>query len=170
MTAAVLLFLVPVGLFLLGFVYETYLSFRRLANHQAGRSGYVATTWEVTHTLLVVGLTMLFMMFTQAITGLASAIFMATFLAAVALVVRAICYTYIFYVRKGTKVGLVDWIFALSHIAAAVFLVATVVEALKYLYRNNPPANTQFLPFFIPGMIITIAVIIVPMVVLYRRK
>ena len=170
MTAAVLLFLIPTLLFVVAFLYETYLSFRRISKPKAGRAGYVTSTWEVTHTLLVTAVVMLIMMFTQDLIGLASAIFVSTFLAAIALGLRAVLYIYIFYVRKKPITNWVDWSFALCHILAAVFLVITVIEALWYIYQNNPPANTQFLPYFIPGIIIVIGVCLVPILVIYRSK
>ncbi len=170
MAAAVILFLIPTLIFVIAFLYETYLSFRRLKNPKAGKSGYLSATWEVTHTLLVFAVVMLVMMFTQAIDGLSSAIFVATFLAAVALGVRAVLYTYIFYVRKTQKTSWIDWSFAVTHLLAALLLVVVVVQALWFLYTNNPPANTQFLPYFIPGLIVVLAVCAVPMLVLYKTK
>ncbi len=47
------LFLAPVLLFVAAFLYETWLSFMRLKNPKKGRTSYLAATWEVTHTLLV---------------------------------------------------------------------------------------------------------------------
>lgn len=170
MIAALLLFLVPTLLFVIGFLYETYLSFARLKNPKAGKTGYVNATWEVTHTLLIFAVVMLLMLFTRNIDGLASAIFTSTFIAALALIVRSTCYSYIFYARKSNKTSWVDWTFALSHVVAALFLVVTVVKALWYLYQNNPPVNTQFLPFFIPGLILVLGVCVVPMIMLYTTK
>lgn len=170
MIAALLLFLIPTLLFVLGFLYETYLSFIRLKNPKAGKSGYVNATWEVTHTLLIFAVVMLLMLFSRNVDGIASAIFTSTFIAALALVVRSACYSYIFYVRKGTKTSWVDWVFALSHVVAALFLVVTVVKALWYLYQNNPPVNTQFLPYFIPGLVLVLGVCIMPIAMLYSTK
>ena len=170
MIAAIILFLVPVLLFVVAFLYETFLSFKRLNSPKSTKRGYVVATWEITHTLLVVGIINLVMMFTQSITGLASAIFISTFLAAAALIIRSITYCYIFYVRRDHKINGVDWLFALSHVIAAVFLVITVIKALWYIYKNNPPVNSQFLPYFIPGLVVVIAVVTVPMIMLYRTK
>lgn len=170
MIAALLLFLIPTLLFVLGFLYETYLSFARLKSPKAGKSGYVNATWEVTHTLLIFAVVMLLMLFSRNIDGIASAIFTSTFIAALALVVRSACYSYIFYGRKSQKTSWIDWVFAFSHVVAALFLVVTVVKALWYLYQNNPPVNTQFLPYFIPGLILVLGVVIMPMVLLYSTK
>lgn len=171
MTSALILFLLPVLLFVIAFLYETYLSFRRIQKPKSGKTGYVNATWEITHTLLVTAIVMLVMMFTSSLDGLASAIFLATFLAAVALGIRAVLYVYIFYVRdKKQKPGSTDWAFAISHVVAAVLLVIVVLQALWFLYKNNPPANTQFLPYFIPGMLFVIAITALPILVVYRIK
>lgn len=164
---AYLLFIIPLVLFVVAFLYETLLSFLRLRNPKSGREGYVHATWEVTHTLLIFAVVVMLMMFTKSIDGLAAAIFTTTMLAAVALSIRSCCYIYIFYVRKTNKQGLVDWLFAFSHVAAALFLVLTVIKALFYLYQNNPQANTQFIPAFIPGLVFVLLICIMPIVCLY---
>lgn len=171
MISALLLFLVPVVLFVIAFLYETYLSFRRLKNPRAGKSGYLSATWEITHTLLVAAVVMLVMMFTKSIDELSAAIFTATFLAAVALGVRAVLYIYIFYVRDGKpKTNWIDWTFAFTHVIAAGLLVVVVLQALWFLYQNNPVPNTQFLPYFIPGMIFVLLVTLFPILFLYKTK
>lgn len=171
MTSALILFLVPVALFVAAFMYETFLSFRRLGNPRTSKTGYVNATWEITHTLLVAAVVMLVMMFTSSLVDLSAAIFMATFIAAVALGIRATLYIYIFYVRaKPKKINWADWVFAISHVVAAAFLVVVVVQALWFIYKNNPPANTQFLPYFVPGMLVIIAVTAIPIFVLYKTK
>lgn len=164
------LFLVPLVLYVVAFLYETLLSFLRLRNPKAGRSGYVHATWEITHTLLIFSLVVMLMLFTKSIDGLAAAIFLPAFLAAVALVVRSICYIYIFYVRSTPKTSAVDWVFAISHVFAAIFLVLTAVKALLYLFQNQPDANTQFIPVFIPGLIVVVAICAIPMIYLYFSK
>lgn len=160
----------PILLFVLAFLYETFLSFARLKNPSSGRGGYVDATWEVTHTLLIFGVVMLLMLFTKRIDDIASAIFLPTFLAATALVIRSICYIYIFYVRKKKTTGVIDWLFASSHVAAALLLVAVVLKATWFLLKEKPEANLQFIPAFLPGLILVLAVCAVPMLVLYRNK
>jgi len=171
MISAVVLFIIPVVLFVVTFLYETYLSFRRLKNPKAGKSGYLSATWEITHTLLVAAVVMLVMMFTASLDKLSSAIFLATFSAAVALGIRAVLYIYIFYVRNNqSKTNWIDWTFAMTHVAAAGLLVTVVVQALWFIYDNNPAANTQFLPYFVPGMIFVLLVTATPILVLYKTK
>ncbi len=170
MTTALLLFLIPTILFVLAFLYETYLSFARLRNPKAGKSGYVSATWEITHTLLVTAVVMLLMMFTTVIDSLASAIFLATFLAAIALGVRSALYLHIFYVRTSKKTSWVDWLFAFSHVVAAALLVLVVVQALMFLLSNNPVPNSEFVPYFIPGITVVIILCLAPIAILYKIK
>ena len=170
MTGALVLFLVPTLLFVITFLYETYVSFKRLFKSNYGRANYVSATWEVTHTLLIFAVVMLLMLFTQTLDKLASAIFLSTFLAATALLIRSACYTYIFYARKKKIINWVDWVFAFCHVFAVAFLVITVVEALWYVLANKPPVNEQFIPAFIPGLILVLALCAVPIIALYKTK
>ncbi|MCA9323801.1 hypothetical protein KC992_01735 [Candidatus Saccharibacteria bacterium] len=170
MIAALILIVIPVLLFVLGFLYETYISFKRLFKPTYTRESYVSATWEVTHTILIFAVVMLLMLFTQVLDELASAIFLSTLLAGSAMLVRAICYLQIFYVRKKQRINWVDWVFALSHVVTALFLVVTVVKALWFLYQNNPPVNSQFIPVFIPGLIVVLGLVSIPMMVLYKTK
>jgi cytochrome bd-type quinol oxidase subunit 2 len=170
MLAAVLLFIVPTLIFVIAFLYETYVSFRRLAKPKGGKGGYLSATWEITHTLLVFAVVMLVTMFTQSLDELSSAIFVATFLAASALGVRAVLYIYLFYVRKTSKINWIDWVFAITHVIAALLLVVVVIQALQFIYQNNPPVNSQFLPLFIPGLVVVLLVVALPALYLYKTK
>lgn len=170
MLAAYLLIYIPVGLFVVAFLYETLLSFRRLKDVKRGRGGYVDATWEVTHTLLIFGVVMLFMLFTKAIDQLASAVFLSTLLAGLALATRAFFYIYIFYVRSPkARLGFADWAFALSHVAAALLLVVTVIQATWFLMTAQPPLNSQFVAPFMFGLVFVVGACIVPMLTIYRR-
>ena len=165
------LFLVPVLLFVIAFLYETWLSFARLKSPKKGRASYLTATWEVTHTLLVFAVVMLLMTFTQSLTDLAHALFWPTFIAAVFIGLRAVAYLYIFYVRRDTKrIDVVDWGFAITHVGAALFLVLTVLDALIFIWTKHPVANTQFFPAFIPGLLLVLALCAVPLATLYRTK
>lgn len=167
MEGALILFLVPVGLYVLAFLYETYLSFERLFRHNSAGRGYVAATWEITHTLLVFAVVMLLMMYSQVIDALSATIFSAAFLALAALTIRACVYLYVFFVKKITRIGVPDVIFALSHVVAAGLLLLTVYQAVNFIVTIHPPANSQFLPYFIPGLLLVVAVTVLPIVWLY---
>lgn len=168
-----LLIYVPIVLFVVAFLYETWLSFRRLrpAAARKQRSGYVDATWEITHTLLVFAVVMFLMLYTQAIDELAAIIYWPTFAASLALGLRAMCYLYIFYVRRDqTRRGAVDWVFALSHVVAAALLVTVVLQVSWFILTSGAPVNTQFIPVFLPGLALVVAVSALPVWVLYRQR
>lgn len=171
MITVYLLIYIPILLFVLAFLYETYISLRRLRNHNTGKlSGYVDATWEVTNTLLVFGVVMLLMLYTKSIDTIASYIFTSTLLAGCALLIRAVTYIYIFYVRKSARVNWIDWLFAFSHVFAAGALVATVVSATYVLLTKQPEANLQFVPYFLPGLAFVLAMCALPLWHLYRER
>lgn len=167
---ALVLIYTPILLFVIAFLYETLLSIRRLTNEKAGKSGYLSATWEVTHTLLVFGVVMLLMLYTRSIDVLADAIFVSTLWAAVALGLRGVLYIYIFYVRKKPTINWMDWAFMLTHVAAALLLVVTVLKATWFIFSEDAPINEQFIPVFIPGLLFIMAITAVPMFALYKSK
>lgn len=170
MIAALILFIVPVLLFVLAFLYETYVSFRRLAGRSNDRRAYLSATWEITHTLLVFAVVMLIMLFTQQLDQLASAIFVPTFLAAAILAIRAVCYVYIFYVRSTPRINWIDWLFAVTHVLAAALLVVVVLKAVWFILTEEPTVNSQFIPYFLPGLALVMAVCAVPIIFLYQTR
>lgn len=164
-----LLIYIPIVLFVVAFLYETWLAFRRLSSPKNGRGGYVDVTWEVTHTLLVFAVVMILMLHTQVLDQLAALIFWPTFLAAIALGLRAVCYIYIFYVRtKSEAINWIDWVFALLHILAAALLVVVVLQVTWFIFTANAPVNTEFIPMFLPGLLLVAGVVALPMLTLYR--
>ncbi|MBP9667571.1 hypothetical protein KBD87_02090 [Candidatus Saccharibacteria bacterium] len=165
-----MLIYLPIVLFVLAFLYETYLSFMRLKSPKAGKGGYVAATWEVTHTLLIFAVVMMLMLFTGSIDKLGSAIYVATFTAAVFLGLRSVGYLYIFYVRSTRTTNWIDWVFAFSHVGAAISLVIVVLQASWFLVVHQPAANLEFIPAFLPGLILVLAVGALPMLTLYKSK
>ncbi|MDQ5982680.1 MAG: hypothetical protein QG549_677 [Patescibacteria group bacterium] len=170
MTGVLLLIYVPILLFVLAFLYETYLSFARLFNKKKGRGGYVEVTWEVTHTLLVFGVVMMLMLYTGVIDKISDVIFLPAFLAAVALGVRGICYIYVFYISNEKRRTWVDWLFAISHVVAALLLVVVVGLYTWFLYTTQPVANTQFVAPFTVGLIVILAVTALPLSYLYLGR
>lgn len=164
---AYVLIYTPIVLFVVAFLYETLLSFLRLRKGKGRSSGYVDATWEVTHTLLVFAIVMILMLFTKDIDRIADLIFLPTFLAATALAVRGACYLQIFYIRQKQRINWVDWVFALSHVVAAGLLVVVVGQVTWFLFTQHPTENSQFIPAFLPGLLLVLALCVVPLVTLY---
>jgi hypothetical protein len=110
------------------------------------------------------------MLFTLDSKELASTIFLPALSAGAALLVRAALYIYVFYIQDGRKIGVLDWLFALSHVVAALLLVITVIFATIFLFTQNPTANLEFIPYFIPGLVVVIVISLVPLVRMYRTR
>ncbi len=170
MIAVYALIYVPILLFVIAFLYETYLSIIRLNGKNNG-SSYVDATWETTHTILVFGVVMMIMLFTRNLDVIASYLFLPAFTAISFLFLRGICYLQIFYTRQtSSKQSLVDWIFMLSHLGAAVSLVWAVVAFSYVLLSKDVVANTQFIPAFLVGLVIILSIVILPLTYLYLGK
>lgn len=162
-----LLIYVPIILFVLAFLYETYLSVVRLFTRKDQHS-YVDSTWEITHTILVFGVVMMLMLFTRNIDELANVLFWPAFLAITFLMIRGATYIQIFYIRKNSKHrNWVDWTFMLSHFAAAVTLVWAVLAFTLLAIGGTLHANIQFVPAFLVGLAAILAVVIGPITYLY---
>ncbi|MBW4062061.1 hypothetical protein HJC99_05815 [Candidatus Saccharibacteria bacterium] len=91
-------------------------------------------------------------------------------LAALGRIVRAVCYTDIFYVKSLDNIGSVDWVLAGAHVVTALLLVATVLLATVVLFSKHPIANTQFVPYFLPGLAVVLLLCAVPQARLYRSR
>ena len=170
MLTVYLLIYIPILLFVVAFLVETYFSIARLFNKKLAGSGYVDATWEVTNTLLIFGVVMLMMLFTSSIDQISKAIFVPTMLAGLFLIARAACYIYIFYIKTSRKIGAVDWVFAATHVLAALCLVVTVLQATILLVTKQPAANQQFVPYFLPGLAFVLAICSLPLVTLYSKR
>ncbi len=167
MAVIYLLVYVPVVLFVLAFLYETYLSIARL-RHGKERRHYVESTWEITHTILIFAIVMMLMLFTQSIDQVAENLFWPAFLAITFLMIRGASYVQIFYIRKDRKRrNWIDWVFMLAHIGAAITLVWAVLAFTVLALSGELIVNQQFVPAFLLGLVIVLACIAIPMLYLY---
>ena len=164
--------LVPLVLFLAAFVLEAYMSFKRLAIVKPD-SPYMLHTWETSHTFLVVSVACFAAFFTSNLWELADAAFYGLFLAALFAGVRAMAYVYIFYVRDPAKRlvrNWIDWVYAICHVGMAAGVVVLLVQLLPVLFKTDLQANTQFLPWMWPGLILVLALCSIPVVSLYSSR
>lgn len=172
MLLAWLFVLVPLVLYLAAFVVEAVMSFKRLSNPKSGR-GYLDATWEITHTFLVVSLAFFINLFSQNLTDIARASFVGLFLAAIFIGARGLMYIYIFYLRpakKATTRNWADWLFAVSHLGIVAGVVVLLVQLLPVLFRTHLVANTNFIPWMWPGLVIVLALCLLPIMSLYHTK
>lgn len=169
MYSGLILFLIPIFIYVVLFSYETILSLKKALIRNSKRN-YVEITWEMTHTLLIIGLILYFVFYSDSLYAISEYIFPAAFIAGSFLVMRGILYTYIFYVSKDLHNRIVDWLFFLSHLGALASLGLVATRMILFVVRNHPSSNSNFLPYFIPGEILTLALILGPMYFLYRIK
>lgn len=174
MNLAALYVAIPILSYVPLFLYETYMSFNRLKAPAKKHGGYLNVTWEVTHTLLIIGVNYFIWLYADIISEVGKAVYWGLIVAGAGFIVRAIYYLYLFYVlepakRKRTPM-VSDYIFALSHVVTLFGLVYTIVRTLIVLFTNDFSVNTQFVPYLWPGLILTFGLCALPMVSVYKTK
>lgn len=165
--------IVPLALYVPLFLYETWCAFARLHNHEAGKTGYVDATWEVTHTFLILAVINTIWLYSSIMTTIAKSVYWGLLIAGALFIVRGILYMYLFYMqdfKKHNRITILDWLFALSHIGILGGLVYTIVQAGRILLTQSYSVNTQFIPFMWPGLILLLALGAIPLLKLYRTK
>jgi hypothetical protein len=161
--------IVPLALYVFGFSVEMFLAFRRLSKTSKGLS-YTEVTWEMTHTLLIITLTNFTCLFSRNISELAPTILPGIFLAMGFLTIRSILYVYLFYIRENkTVLSWQDSLFAYSYVGILVGLVLAVAMIIPKFADTKLVANTQFLPFMWPGLLLVLVIGIYPAYKLYCR-
>lgn len=164
--------LVPLVLFLMGFVVETYLSFKRLRDTSlTGR--YLDVTWELTHTLLVVAVAIFAGLFSQNLVEIAKAVYFGVFTIAIFVGVRTLCYIYLAFIKPRNKkdpLTVVDYVFAYTHVGIILGLGLLLAQLIPKLLSIDLKANTQFIPWMWPGLFIILAVGLLPALSLYRTN
>jgi H+/Cl- antiporter ClcA len=164
--------LVPLVLFLLAFVVELFMSFKRLSNNKPNGS-YLNATWEVTHTFLVVSVALFVALFSANLTDLASASFLGFFVTAVFAGLRGAAYIYLFYVRSGAQRKVrnwVDWAFAFTHVGMVLGVLLLLLGLVPKLFQIDLQPDTSFVPWMWPGLILVLALCVPPIVSLYSTK
>jgi cytochrome bd-type quinol oxidase subunit 2 len=167
-----LLVIIPLGLYLLLFGYETLASFRRLKPSGKSSNAYLNATWEVTHTILIIGVTNFVWLFSSVAKPVGHAMYWGLMVAGFCFIVRAILYVYLFYIKDAgrQRVGALDWLFAVSHIGVLAGLAYAIIQAIKVLTSHHYTINTQFIPWMWPGLIVILVIGLLPMFHLYRTK
>lgn len=172
MFAAWLFIFVPLLLFVIAFVIETFLSIKRLKNNKREGS-YVSATWEVTHTFLVVAVAMFVSLFSDYLTDIARVSLVGFIIVTIFAGIRGSAYLYIFYIRNPNKRSMRNWIdtlFAFAHLGMVVGLFVLLARLIPEMMRLNPQPNTDFIPWMIPGLILVISLCALPLVSIYNTK
>ncbi|MGB3023280.1 MAG: hypothetical protein WBB39_00540 [Candidatus Saccharimonadales bacterium] len=150
------------------FSYETLQSWRRL---RLGRETYPHITWEISHTLLVIVFTIFVITYGVFLPRIAYEAFIPLLVAATGFLVKAGFQLHIFFVRSSSiGHGVIDWLFALTHIIILVSLLVTGFSAISFVIRVGALPDTSMLEWFIPGLFIGIAIVAAPIFYLVRAK
>jgi hypothetical protein len=170
MVLAWMFVLVPLVLFLVGFVVEAIGAFKRLGSSKPD-SNYLDKSWELTHTLLVVTVAVFVGLFSQNLVEIAKAAYLGIFTIATFVGVRTLCYIILFYIQprnKTSHISLLDYVFAYSYIGIVLGLGLLLAQLVPKLLSIDLVANTQFIPFMWPGLIIVLIVGLLPALSLYK--
>tara|TARA_B100002049_G_C15977362_1_gene331433 strand:- start:152 stop:667 length:516 start_codon:yes stop_codon:yes gene_type:complete len=163
--------LVPLIAYIPMFIYELYISFRRIGKPLDKGGEYLHATWEVTHTFLILSINYFVWLYSDAVVDVGRAAFGALLLFGAAFIFRAVLYTQLFYIKSSVKPNLlVDWMFALTHVVMAASLFYTVAVAVSSMIREGYEPNQTFLPLLWPGIILMLPLVSVPLYFLYKTK
>lgn len=156
-------------LYAIGFLYETSMSFVRLGNTK--REVYPHASWEVIHTTLVLAFACFMITHGQMLPEIAPLILVPFMIALLGFFLRATFQLLIFFGRKDSKKrNWVDWGFALCHIAILVPFLYAVTTVIIYLATHPLDVLTDMFSWFIPGLLVGIAINLVPIVYIFRHQ
>lgn len=165
--------LLPILVYLPFFFIETWAAFKRIGAKTDKAAEYFHITWEMTHTLLIVGVNYFIWLFASVIVPVGRAVYWGLITAGALYIVRGILYLYIFYgngARQNTHNGWADWTFAFVHLAIVGCLLYVVIRAAVVLFTTDYTVNTQFLPWMYPGLALMVTVCAIPIVHIYKTK
>lgn len=169
--SAIWFVIVPLLIYIPMFLVELYIAFRRIGKPLDKGGEYLHTTWEVTHTFLILGLNYFMWLYSSAIVEVARAVFVPLIIFGAVFIVRAILYVYLFYINKSTKPNvLADWLFALCHVVMFVCISYVTLATVQVLLGASYEPNHVLLPLLYPGLILMVPLISVPLYFLYITK
>ncbi len=167
-----LFILTPLVIFLVAYVVETYLSFKRLISPRNGRD-YLDATWEITHTFLVVSVALFVGFFSNNLVTIAHTTFFPLFFTSIFIGIRTLAYIYIFVIssaKKQQQRTWIDMVFAWSHIGVIAGLLYLLAVLIPQLLTTELIPNTSFIAWMVPGAVIIFIACLAPLISLYRIK
>jgi hypothetical protein len=165
--------LLPILAYLPFFFVETWASFQRIGKKTPSSDNYLHLTWEMTHTLLIVGVNYFIWLFASVIVDVGKAVYWGLITAGALYIVRAILYVYIYYgsgAKKKLHNGWADWLFAITHLLIIACLLYVVIRGAVVLMTTEYTVNTQFLPWMYPGLVFMIIICAIPLIRIYKIK
>jgi len=163
--------LLPILAYLPFFFIESWAAFQRIGKKNPTSNEYLHITWEMTHTLLILGVNYFIWLYASIVVQVGQAVYWGLIIAGALFIIRAVLYLYIFYSRPSSPRlhnGLADWLFAISHVLIIGCLLYVVIRAGIVLATNDYTVNTQFLPWMYPGLIVMFIICAIPLVRMYK--
>lgn len=156
-------------LYAAGYLYETVMSFVRLKSVK--RELYPKASWEIIHTTLVLAFATFMITHGPMLPEIAPFIAIPFMIALLGFFLRAACQLIIFFGRKDSrKHSWVDWAFALTHVVILVAFLYAVVAVALYLFTHPLNVLTDMFGWFLPGLLIGIAINLVPIIYIFRGE
>ena len=165
--------LIPILAYLPFFFIETWAAFKRIGKTKPSSDEYLHVTWEMTHTLLIVGVNYFIWLFASIIVEVGKAVYWGLIIAGALYIIRAILYIYIYYGAGATSKrhnGWADWAFAIIHPLIILCLLYVVAQATYTMLTSDYTINTQFLPWMYPGLVLMAAICAAPLLRIYKLK
>ncbi len=172
MTAALLFVLAPLVFYVAAFAYETFVAFVRLGNRKS-KNDYLDATWEVTHTFMIFALAAFAALFSDNIRDVAPVAFLGLSIAVSFFALRGVFYLALFYIREPTKRQQRNWVdsgFAFSHLGVWLGICVLLMQVVPKVLSIGLVANTHFIPWMIPGLVLLTALCALPIASLYTTK
>lgn len=163
------LLLTLITLYALGYLYETFMSFARLNNTK--RELYPKASWEVIHTTLVIAFATFMITHGPMLPEIAPLIMVPFMIALLGFFLRGSCQLMIFFGRKDSKQhSWIDWVFAFSHLVILVPFLYAVIATAVYLFTHPLDILTDMFSWFLPGLIVGVAINLVPIAYVLRGE
>ena len=163
--------IVPLLFYIPMFMFELYISFRRIGKPLDKGGEYLHVTWEVTHTFLILSLNYFMWLYSSAIVDVAKAVFAPLLIFGAIFIGRAILYLYLFYLKKSTKPNLLaDWLFAVCHAVMIICISYVTFITAQSVLHGEYQSNQILLPLLYPGLFLMIPLVSVPLYFLYKTS
>jgi hypothetical protein len=145
------------------------MSFERLKTTKKER--YPKASWEIIHTTLVIAFATFMITHGPMLPEIAPLILFPFMLALLGFFLRGTCQLYIFFGREDSrKHTWIDWVFALSHLVILLPFLYAIIVVTAYLLTHQLTVLTDMFSWFLPGLIVGVAINLVPILYVLREQ
>lgn len=162
-----LLLLVPVVIYLVFSVIEIWLTFK-IATHRRSRSLlFIQASTEVTHTLLVFAYAQFMIAFSPLLVEIGAQLWWPVALLMVSVLLRGSLYLLMFYREHSRRIEY--WTLLTTYLTGVLALVWFLVILIPAIVTRGFVPDTSNLHIVLPAGVIALAIIIVPLIAVYRH-